>query len=476
MAVRRSSHTKLIATLGPSCSDASVLREMFLEGIDVCRINFSHGSRDEHALYMGMVRELNSELGTSVAVLVDLQGPKIRLGELPSGGILVEQGQELFIVSGRASGAGNEVPVDYAALAGEVRPGDPILIDDGRIRLTVMDSSNGDRVTARVEQGGPLRSRKGVNLPSTPLSLPSLTVKDREDAVFALEQGADWIALSFVRSAGDMSNLRDLVEVHGSGTRLLAKIEKPEAVEHIDEIIEVSDAVMVARGDLGVEMDFDRLPVLQKMIVRKCIARSTPVVIATQMMESMIDSYRPTRAEAADVANAVLEGADALMLSGETAVGRHPQLVVRNMQRIIDRTEEEGGTRPPMEAHLNDPSGSLPDSICYSAVEMAGESGASAIVTFTHSGYTAVRISSHRPEADIYAFTMNSELLPMLSLVWGVRAFHMDSTGEIEDYVNRSTRFLRERNLARPGEIIVHVGSMPLQEHGKTNMLKLTRL
>ncbi|OPL19799.1 MAG: hypothetical protein AVO35_02155 [Candidatus Aegiribacteria sp. MLS_C] len=474
MPIHRQSRTRLIATLGPASSGERVLRSMFEEGLDACRINFSHGTREEHRSMVAMVRDLNRELGTSVALLGDLQGPKIRVGELDGGFLDLVEGQELLLAAGGVPSKGR-VTVDYPALSEEVVPGDRILLDDGRIQLEVTGTLPAEGVETRVEQGGRLLSRKGVNLPSTRLSLPSMTPKDEEDALFAMDLGLDWIALSFVRSASDMETLRNMVLERGSSARLIAKIEKPEAVNNIDSIIAVSDAVMVARGDLGVEMDFDRVPMLQKMIVRKCIAAATPVIIATQMMESMINSYRPTRAEAADVANAVLEGADSLMLSGETAVGRHPGLVVRNIQRIIDRTEEEG-VMIAVRGGSAEQGGSLPDSICFSAVEMAGETGARAIVTFTHSGHTAVRISSHRPEADIYAFTMNRELLPMLSLVWGVRGFYMESTGHIEDYVNRSTRFLAEAGLASSGDIIVHVGSMPLQEHGKTNMIRLTRL
>ncbi|MBD3276918.1 MAG: pyruvate kinase, partial [Candidatus Aegiribacteria sp.] len=293
---------------------------------------------------------------------------------------------------------------------------------------------------------------------------------------FLLEKQVDWIALSFVRSAGHMRELRELVEESSGSARLVAKIEKPEALEEIDEIIEISDAVMVARGDLGVEVEFHQVPMIQKMIVEKCVEGATPVIIATQMMESMVKDFRPTRAEATDVANAVLDGADSLMLSAETSVGRHPHLVIRNMQRIVDWTEERGREFYRGGPPSRDSKSYFPDSICYSAVQMARQTGAKAIVTFTYSGYTAVRISSHRPRADIFAFTMNRQLLPMLSLVWGVRAFHMHSSGHIEEYVDRSLEFLLERRLVKKGDVVVHVGSMPLLEHGKTNMLKLSRV
>jgi pyruvate kinase len=470
------SRTKLIATLGPSTSDRDMLRRMFLDGIDVCRLNFSHGSREEHARAISMVREINSELGSSVAVLADLQGPKIRVGEVQGGSVTLNEGAELYLLTGDLEGNSEEVSVSYDALPVDVKPGDRILMDDGLIELSVMDSNGRDRVRTKIIHGGKLGSRKGVNLPSSSLSVPSLTEKDREDAVFAIEQGVDWIALSFVRSAGDIEDLRELVESSGGSAGLIAKIEKPQALEDIDRIIDTADAVMVARGDLGVEVEFHRVPMIQKMIVRKCLRAATPVIIATQMMESMIESYRPTRAEAADVANAVLDGADTLMLSGETAIGRYPDLVIRNMQRIIDWTEEHEGLHPLGPSPHTGDSGSFPDSICYSAVQMARQAGARAIVTFTHSGYTAVRISSHRPEADIFAFTMNRQLLPMLSLVWGVQAFYLESSGQIEDYTDRSMGFLRERELASPGDTVVHVGSIPLQEHGKTNMLKLSRI
>ncbi|MBN2585871.1 MAG: pyruvate kinase [Candidatus Fermentibacteraceae bacterium] len=470
------SRTKLIATLGPSTDDRDVLRRMFLEGIDVCRLNFSHGSREEHARRISMVREINGELGANVAILADLQGPKIRVGEIQGGSVMLYEGADLDLLTGNFAGNSREVPVNYDYLPEDVKPGDRILMDDGRIELSVVDSDGRDRVTTKIIHGGNLGSRKGVNLPSSRLSVPSLTEKDREDAVFAVEQGVDWIALSFVRAAGDITDLRELVESSGGSAGLIAKIEKPQALDDIDRIIDTADAVMVARGDLGVEVEFHKVPMIQKMIVRKCLRAATPVIIATQMMESMIDSYRPTRAEAADVANAVLDGADTLMLSGETAVGRYPDLVIRNMQRIIDWTEEHEGLRPLGPSPHTGGSGSFPDSICYSAVQMAGQAGARAIVTFTHSGYTAVRISSHRPEADIFAFTMNRQLLPMLSLVWGVKAFYLESSGQIEDYTDRSMGFLRERGLAGPGDTVVHVGSIPLQEHGKTNMLKLSRI
>ncbi len=469
------SHTKLIATLGPATSRRETIRKMILEGIDVCRLNFSHGSRQDHERYFQLLKEINSELGSSVAILADLQGPKIRIGSLESGSAELQDGDSFVLTTGPCPGNREMVHVDHPSLPRDLSKGDKVLIDDGRIQLEVTDTTD-DRVFTRVLHGGTLSSRKGLNLPSAHLSLPSLTPKDREDAEFAVSQGADWIALSFVRNSSDILSLRELVTDLGGRAGIVAKIEKPQALDDIDEIVSLSDALMVARGDLGVEVEFHRVPMIQKMIVEKCLRKATPVIIATEMMESMIHSYRPTRAEANDVANAVLDGADCLMLSGETAVGEYPDLVVGSMQKIIDWTEQNGDHffcgSPPDDGTAD----SIPDAICYSAVQMARQNGAAAIVTYTHSGYTAVRISSHRPRAPIFAFTMNRELLPRLSLVWGVRTFYLESNGHIEDYVNRTINFLKSEELVRSGDTIVHVGSIPLQEHGKTNMLKMTRV
>lgn len=469
------SHAKLIATLGPSTDDREVLRKMIIEGIDVCRLNFSHGTRDDHRRSIDMIRFLNREMGTNVAILADLQGPKIRVGEFSRGSVDLREGEKFTLCTEPCPGNEEQVHVSASHLAKDLKTGDTILIDDGNIELRVLGIAEG-RIITEVVHGGVLSSRKGVNIPSADLSVSGLTDKDIRDTGFALQQGVDWIALSFVRSGRDVEELRKLVNESGSAARIVAKIEKPQALDDLDRIIEISDALMVARGDLGVEVEFHRVPVIQKMIVEKCISRATPVIIATQMMESMIQSFRPTRAEAADVANAVLEGADCLMLSGETAVGRYPDLVVRNMQRIIDWTEEYGSHYYREIPDSLKSGESLPDAICYSAVQMARRSGARAIITYTHSGYTAVRISSHRPGADIFAFTMNRDLLPMLSLVWGVRAFYSKSSGHIEDYINSTMEQLKSRGLIAPGDTVVHVGSIPLQQHGKTNMLKLTRI
>ncbi len=469
------SHTKVIATLGPASSDRGVLEKMFLEGIDVCRLNFSHGTHDDHLRNITLIRDLNREMGTNVAILADLQGPKLRIGEMENGVVLTD-GSEFRLVTTKCTGDSGRAYMNYELLPKEVHTGESILIDDGKIKLEVTGTNGTDTVITKVIHGGPLSSRKGVNFPHTKISLPCLTEKDIDDARFALAQDVDWLALSFVRSAHDIRDLRELIHKEKKTVRIVAKIEKPEAVGAIDDIIDAADAIMVARGDLGVEVDFDQVPMIQKSIVRKCIDRSRPVIIATQMMESMITNFRPTRAEATDVANAVLDGADTLMLSGETSVGNYPVEVIHSMQKIIDWTEASESRffrdHPPKKTSRT----FLPDSICYNAVLMAQQTGAKAIVTFTHSGYTAFKISSFRPSANIFAFTTNKSLLPMLSLVWGVRAFYSSDHGNIEDYINHSIAFLREKNLVHKGDVIVHVGSVPLLKKGKTNMMKLTAI
>ncbi len=449
---------------------------MFHEGIDVVRLNFSHGTHDDHRQVIQNVLELNRELNTNVALLADLQGPKLRVGEMENGSVELKEGQDFLLVTLPCSGTSERAYISYELLARDVKRGDLILVDDGKISLEVMETNGKDTVRTRVLTGGPLSSRKGVNLPSTKVSMPSLTEKDITDAHFALEQGVDWIALSFVRQAQDIKDLRNLIESTNHHAYVIAKIEKPEALDEIDEIIETADGVMVARGDLGVEIEFHKVPLIQKSIVKKCISLSKPVIIATQMMESMIDNPTPTRAEANDVANAVLDNADTLMLSGETSVGKYPVETIRNMQKIVDSTEFRGfhffRKHVPREQNKT----FLADSVCYNAVVMAEQSEASAIISLTHSGYTAFRISSHRPRANIFAFTFNREILRQMSLVWGVRTYFFDDCNNIDEYIDYSIRFLLSQNYIRKGDMVVHVGSIPIMEKGKTNMIKLSKV
>lgn len=467
------SHAKMIATIGPASSSKKVLEQMYHEGIDVVRLNFSHGNHEDHLGVIRTVLELNEELNTKVAILADLQGPKLRVGDVEDGTVL-ENNSEFILTTEACVGNAEQAYVSYERLPVDVKPGENILIDDGKIMLEVLKANKKDTVRCRVLVGGPLSSHKGVNLPNTDVSMPSLTEKDIEDARFALDHDVDWIALSFVRKTQDILDLKELIKASGKRAYVIAKIEKPEALEDIEGIIEVSDGIMVARGDLGVEVEFEKVPLIQKSIVNKCISMSKPVIIATQMMESMITNPTPTRAEATDVANAVIDGADTLMLSGETSIGKYPVDTIRNMQKIIDSVEFRGFhffRKHPPKIHNQS---FLPDSVCYNAVVMAEQVEASAIICLTHSGYTAVRISSHRPRANIFTFTMNKELLRRMSLVWGVRAYYFAECANTADYIDHTMDFLLGQNLISKGDLIVHVGSIPVMEKGKTNMIKLS--
>ncbi|MDR1171500.1 MAG: pyruvate kinase [Bacteroidales bacterium] len=468
------SHTKVIATIGPASSSKEVLRELFAAGINVCRLNFSHGTHEDHRQSIQNIIELNQEMRTNVTILADLQGPKLRIGDVENDAVVLQDGQMIDLVTAESLGTDKQLHVSYPDFAKDVKAGEAVLIDDGKVKLEVLKTNKKNRITARVIYGGMVTSKKGINLPDTRLSLPSLTGKDLADAAFALDYNVDWIALSFVRSADDLLPLRDLLRSKKKFARIIAKIEKPEAIDNIDAIIDASNGVMVARGDLGVEVPFDRVPMLQKMIVGKCITQAKPVVIATQMLESMITSFRPTRAEANDVANAVLDGVDAVMLSAETANGKYPVETVKAMRQIIDWTETHGfqynrETLPDIYGRTF-----LPDSICLNACRMADQANAKAIVIFTFSGYTAMRISSHRPQAETFVFTRNKALVRKMALIWGAHAYHSEETDNIDEAIEQSMANLKERGYIQKGDVVVHVGSTPFEEKGQTNMIKLS--
>jgi pyruvate kinase len=470
------SHTKVIATIGPASRDREILEKMFHEGVDVCRINCSHGTHDEHLQTIKMVRQLNGELGTQVAILADLQGPKLRVGEIRDNRVYLREGSVFSFVTEPCVGDEEKAYISYESLPADVSAGEIILVDDGKLVFEVTETNGRDHVKTRVIAGGTLSGRKGVNLPNTTVSLPSLTEKDMADAIFVLEHQVDWIALSFVRREQDIRDLRKLVDANPHKAHIIAKIEKPEALEEIDGIIDAADGIMVARGDLGVEVDFHKVPLIQKNIIKKCTLKSKPVIVATQMMESMIFNPTPTRAEANDVANAVLDGADTVMLSGETSVGKYPVQTIRNMQKIIDSTETEEIMFYKIHSPAPESPTFLPDSICYNAVRLAKQVNAAAIITITHSGYTAVKISSHRPKARIFTFTMNQDLINDLSLVWGVRAYYFAECFNINDYIDYTIEFLLGSGLLKKGDLVIHVGSIPILERGKTNLMKLTRI
>ncbi len=470
------SQTKVIVTLGPASNSKGIILQMINEGVDVFRLNFSHSTKDEHLKLINIITELNLELGTNVSILADLQGPKLRVGEIENDLLNLEEGDVISFVTEKCSGTKDHLYMSYQEFPKDVNSGEVILIDDGKLKLEVIESNKNDIVKAKVIYGGPLSSNKGVNLPDTKVSLPCLSDEDISNAVFALDHDVDWIALSFVRKASDILELKNLIKKREGHAGVIAKIEKPEALMEIDQIIDLADGIMVARGDLGVEVSFDRVPVIQKIIIEKCIVHSKPVIVATQMMESMMINFRPTRAEANDVANAVLDGADALMLSGETSVGKYPVETINSMQRIINYTENKGNPIYKQHAPMEGAPAFLADSICFNASQLAQEVRAKAIIAFTHSGYTALKISSHRPKSNIYAFTNNENLLHKISIIWGVQPFYLTTYKDLDKAIHESTEMLKYKKLLKKGDIVIHVGSTPLSLHGRTNMLKVSKI
>lgn len=470
--------TKIVATIGPATESKEALLNIINAGVNVCRINFSHGSHKDYAEIIGHVRKINETLNKNVAILADLQGPKIRVGEIENNEVQLIDGAIIEMISNKKIvGNASKVSVNYEFFANDLKVGELILIDDGKIVLKVesVNKSVGS-VKAKVINGGTLSSKKGVNLPNSKLSIPSLTEKDKKDLKFALSQKVEWVALSFVRSARDIIELRHLITELGGNARIIAKIEKPEAIKHIDDIVKEADGIMVARGDLGVEMPMEEVPILQKQIVKKSLRNAKPVIIATQMMESMIGHYRPTRAEVNDVANAVMDGADAVMLSAETSVGKYPVLVVETMAKIIsevEKSEEDFSYEFP-------PKGGedryITDSICYSATRLGQRVDAKGIITMTHSGYTAFKISSFRPAATIFVFSSNWEILNMLSLVWGVKAFYYDKFVSTDHTIADIMFILKNEKFVKKGDLIINIASMPIKNKGQVNMLKLSEI
>lgn len=463
--------TKIVATIGPASNSREMLRALVKEGVDVFRLNFSHGSHEDHQKVVDSVRSINEELSANVALLLDLQGPKIRINEVEKGAEL-KQGQE-FIITTRELVGNNEIAsTSYKQLPKDVKEGDMVLIDDGKIELTVKEVRDIDVIT-EVKYGGPLKSRKGINLPFTKVSAPSLTEKDLDDLEFGLKNNVDWVALSFVRKESDILTLRKIIDDHKSAARIVAKIEKPEALQNIDAIIEATDAVMVARGDLGVEIWMEEVPMVQKMLIEKCNQASKPVIVATQMMESMIENPRPTRAETNDVANAVMDGADALMLSAETAAGKYPIEVIRSMVRTITSVEKTGGIYYRFrEVDPNSPI-FIHDSLILTACKLAKEVNARAIVGMTASGYTAFKSSSHRPDANIFVFTGNKSILNTMNLVWGTRAYYYEKQNSTDETIRDVGEILKRDGHVRPGDIFISLASMPIHERSRTNMMKV---
>ena len=466
--------TKIVATVGPASSTKEMLRKLIINGVDVFRLNFSHGTHELHLAVIQSIKELREELGVYVSILQDLQGPKIRVEEVENNGVEIKEGDLITITTEKVLGTSTLVSTSYQALPNDVSVGDAILIDDGKLEL-IVTAKTPKEVTAKVVYGGILKSRKGINLPNTNVSAPSLTDKDYADLIFGLEQQVDWVALSFVRTADDIQHLRNIILEKGSKARIIAKIEKPQAVKNIDSIIELTDAVMVARGDLGVEIQMEDVPIVQKMLVRKCNLAAKPVIVATQMLESMIENPRPTRAETNDVANAVVDGADAVMLSAESASGKYPELAVQSMSRIIRAVEEN------VESiyHKNfepDPKSVLflSDSVIHSACVLAKNTKANAICTLTGTGYSAFTISRQRPKANIYIFSRNHELLNKINLLWGVRGLYYERHKSTDETIIDIEALLKKNGYLFPGELFVTLASIPIEDRQRVNMMKIS--
>ncbi|WP_456459048.1 pyruvate kinase [Reichenbachiella sp.] len=468
----QSKRAKIIATLGPASEKREVIIQLIEAGADVFRLNFSHGTHDDHLQRINMINEINEELGTNICTLQDLQGPKIRIGQMENGEAEIVPGQQLIISTEDVMGTSDKVSTTYKPLATDVVPGDLILVDDGKLQLKVT-SSDGKDVTTEVVHGGMLKSRKGINLPNTAISAPSLTEKDREDLEFGLEHDVQWVALSFVRNAKDIHELREIIDSKGKQTKIVAKIEKPEAVADIDEIIDATDAIMVARGDLGVEVLMEDVPMIQKRIVAKCNKLGKPVIIATQMLESMIDNPRPTRAEANDVANSILDGADTVMLSAESASGSFPVESVEAMSRCILSIEDRASVVFNKFWEDNQSETAKNDMLVKSACQLSKSVGAKAIIGMTKSGYTAFSLAKNRPEADIYIFTSDKHLLKTVNLIWGVKGFFYDKQKPIDETFDEVLEILKGKGLVESGDVYINTASMPLHWQERTNMMKL---
>jgi len=469
--------TKIVATLGPAIDSKEMLLKMVATGVNVFRINFSHADYDEVKKRVRFIREINEEHGYNAAILADLQGPKLRVGVMKDD-VVVAPGDEIVFATGtRFEGTKERLYMTYDRFPMDTKPGEQILLDDGKLIFEVVSTNNKDEVKAKVIQGGPLKSKKGVNLPNTNISQPALTEKDKKDALFAIEQEVDWIALSFVRNPEDLMELEAIISEHSDyKIPIIAKIEKPEAVENIDKIVAYCDGLMVARGDLGVEIPAHEVPLIQKQLVLKAKSARIPVIIATQMMESMITSLTPTRAEVNDVANSVMDGADAVMLSGETSVGQYPVQVIQKMSDIIKSVETSDLIHVPQKHPHIKTKRYITKSICYHAANMANEINARGITTLTNSGYTAFQISAWRPKAHILVFSSNKRIISRLNLLWGVRAFYYDKFVSTDETVEDVNKIALKKGYLKAGDMVISLAAMPIQEKGMVNTLRVTEV
>jgi pyruvate kinase len=467
-------NTKIVATVGPACSAYDQLLELAKAGVNVFRLNFSHGDHPTHLGVIENINAINRDFGLHLGILADLQGPKLRIGEIENDALDLKDGDIVTFVNYKCVGTKDAIYMSYKDFPKDVEAGEKILLDDGKFVFEVIETDKIGTVKLRVIYGGILSSKKGVNLPDTKTSLPCLTEKDLIDLDFVLTQPTvNWIALSFVRRAEDIRDLRRRINAVGHAALICAKIEKPEAVENLDEIISATNSVMVARGDLGVEFPIEKLPIVQKTIIEKCIQRARPVIVATQMMESMRFAPSPTRAEVLDVANAVMDGADAVMLSAETSTGKYPVETVSAMTRIILEIEQLPARFKRPEANSRSKV-FVNDVICLNAAKMAEDLKAKAIVGFTSSGYTAFKVSSYRPRCEIFMFSGRPNMLKTLNLVWGVKCFYYDKFTTTDETITDTISILKSEGRAEEGDIIVNTGSMPIEERLRTNMIKVT--
>lgn len=470
--------TKIVATVGPACNTYEKLLELVKAGVNVFRLNFSHGSHEDKGIIIDYIHQINKTEPYNISILADLQGPKLRVGDIEGGSMDLKEGDNLTFTNERVIGTREKIFVSYPDLHADVRVGEKILIDDGKLEVIVTEITADRLVKVQVALGGLLLPKKGVNLPDTNISLPALTEKDLADLDFIISKKVDWVALSFVRKPEDIIDLKRRLKDAGHMAKVIAKIEMPEALKNLRDIIVESDGVMIARGDLGVELPIEEVPLIQKDIIKKCLHRAKPVIVATQMMESMIDRTKPNRSEITDVANAVLEGADAVMLSAETATGKYPKLVVETMTKIILEIEAKAYDYNRDEMLRPQPKSPsfLSDAICYNACKLAEDVNADAIIGMTQSGYTGFMLSSYRPKAILYIFTKERSLVNQLSLSWGVRGFYYDEEESLDDIFFDQIDILRQRGFVEKGDTVVSTGSTPVHLHLPTNVIKIAKI
>lgn len=469
--------TKIVATLGPACETREIIKDMIEAGVNVFRINFSHADYEGVKEKINIIRSLNEEFGYTTAILGDLQGPKLRVGMMEDG-VTVNDGDLItFTTAEDILGTAKKVFMKYKNFPNDVNPGERILLDDGKLIFEIVETDKNTEVLARVIQGGELKSKKGVNLPNTKISLPALTEKDIADAIFAIGQKVDWIALSFVKTPRDLQDLQELIDEHSEyKIPIIAKIEMPEALENIDKIIAYCDGLMVARGDLGVELPAHEVPLVQKELIRRAKTARIPVIVATQMMETMITSLTPTRAEVNDVANSVMDGADAVMLSGETAAGNYPVQVIQKMTQIIEAVEDSPLIQVPQNTPQIRTNRFVTKTICHHAVHMANAIKAKAICTLTNSGYTAFQISAWRPQAHILVFTSNKRILTQLNLLWGVKSYLYEKSVSTDETITDINEIAKAKGFVEKGDFLINLAAMPIIDKGMVNTLRVSEI